>query len=84
MKAVGRNILVKRNEPEAESPGGVILVEKDKANTGTVLSVGVKATEETGVKENDKVAFSMYGAIEVNLDDQDLVLVKDSDIQLVL
>jgi len=82
MKAVGHNLLVRRDAPETESAGGIALVIEEKQKVGAVLSVGDKV--DVTVVEGDRIVFSQYGALELGLDDELMVLVRDTDVQVVL
>ena len=81
-------VLVKRTEEEETSSGGIILSgsAKEKPSQGTVVSVGPGKKNESGeisplnVKEGDTVVFGQYGGNEIKLDDEELLILSESDI----
>ena len=60
------------------------------SETGTVLSVGdgrqlkCGGRAEAQVKEGDKVLFSSYAGTEVDIDDQELLIMSETDILAIL
>jgi chaperonin GroES len=80
LKPLGNRVLVKKLEEEEE--GGIVLpadVERDeKYIRAEVLEVGT--AEKIEVKKGDKVLLSSYGGTEVELDGEELLIVKTTDI----
>ena len=81
-------ILVKRLEEKTTSKGGIIIPDsaKEKPQQGEVVSVGNGAIDDAGnvrpldVKTGDKVLFTKWGGTEVNVDDEELLIMKESDV----
>jgi chaperonin GroES len=82
-------VLVKPNAAEEKSAGGIIIPDtaKEKPQKGTVIAVGKgKYAEQTGsliplsVKEGDTVMYGKYGGTEINLDGEDYLIMRASDI----
>ena len=82
-------ILVKRTEEkEEEKKGGIIIPDtaKEKPQEGEIVAVGSgKITEEgkkqpLDVKKGDKVLFSKYAGTEVNVEDQEMLMMREDDI----
>ncbi len=82
-------ILVKRTEEEEEEKkGGIIIPDtaKEKPQEGEIVAVGSgKITEEgkkqpLDVKKGDKVLFSKYAGTEVNVEDQEMLMMREDDI----
>ena len=85
-------VVVKRIEAEEKSAGGIIIPDtaKEKPQQGEVVSVGPGGRDESGklipidVKVGDRVLFGKWSGTEVKIDDQDLLIMKESDIMGVL
>lgn len=82
-------VLVKPNAAEEKTAGGIIIPDtaKEKPQKGTVIAVGKgKYAEQTGnliplsVKEGDTVMYGKYGGTEINLDGEDYLIMRASDI----
>lgn len=81
-------VLVKRAEPETKTAGGIILPDtaEEKPMEGEVIAVGTGHVNDNGdvrpldVKSGDKVIFSKWAGTEINVDGQDLMVMKESDI----
>lgn len=81
-------VLVKRIEEDEKTAGGIIIPEtaKEKPTKGEIIAVGVGTRDESGtihpldVKVGDIVLFAKWGGTEINVDGQDLLIMKESDI----
>ncbi len=81
-------VLVRRNEEEEKSAGGIILTDsaKEKPSEGKIIAVGNGKILENGdvrpldVKVGDKVLFGKYSGTEVKVDDEDLLVMREDDI----
>mgnify|MGYP000279198488 CR=1 FL=1 len=80
-------VILKMVETEETTKGGIILTgsAKEKPSVAEVISVGpggmVDGKEVTmTVKKGDKVITSKYSGTEVKLDDEEYVVVRQSDI----
>lgn len=81
-------VVVKRIDAEEKTRGGIIIPDtaKEKPQEGEVVAVGAGARDETGklvpldVKVGDRVLFGKWSGTEVKIDDQDLLIMKESDI----
>lgn len=85
-------VLVRRMEEETTSAGGIVLPGSaaEKPNTGEVLAVGNGKILENGdvrpmdVKVGDKVLFGQYGGTSVKVDGEELLMMREEDIQAVI
>ena len=85
-------IVIKRIEAEAKSTGGIIIPDtvKEKPQQGEVVAVGPGGRDESGklipidVKAGDRVLFGKWSGTEVRIDDDDYLIMKESDIMGVL
>ena len=80
-------VVLKQGEPEEVTKSGIILTSQsqEKPQQAEVVAVGpggvVDGKEiEMTVKVGDKVVYSKYAGSEVKLDDQEYIIVKQSDI----
>lgn len=81
-------VLVRRNEEEATSAGGIILTDsaKEKPAQGEVLACGNGKILDNGevraldVKVGDKVLFGKYSGTEVKVDGEELLVMREDDI----
>jgi chaperonin GroES len=81
-------VAVKRIEGDEKSPGGVIIPEtaKEKPIQGEVIAVGPGSRDEDGqriamdVKIGDTVLFGKWSGTEVKIDNDDILILKESDI----
>ncbi len=81
-------VVVRRLESEEKTAGGLIIPDsaKEKPAEGEVVSVGAGARDESGtrismdVKTGDKVLFGKWSGTEVKINDEDMLIMKESDI----
>jgi chaperonin GroES len=81
-------VVVRRIEAEEKTAGGIIIPDtaKEKPMEGEVIAVGPGARGEDGklqpldVKAGDRVLFGKWSGTEVKLDNEDLIIMKESDI----
>jgi chaperonin GroES len=87
-KPLHDRVLVRRVESDEKTKGGLIIPDsaKEKPAQGEVVSCGEGARKdsgeliEMGVKAGDKVLFGKWSGTEVNLDGEELLIMKESDI----
>ena len=85
-------VLLRRLEQESKTAGGIIIPDtaKEKPAEGEVVAVGSGVRDESGklvpldVKSGDRVLFSKWSGTEVNLDGEELLVLKESDIMGVI
>lgn len=76
-------VIVKPAEAETKTAGGIIIPDtaKEKPQRGTVIAAGPgKKDEPMSVKQGDTVLYSKYGGTEINIDGEDLLIMRESDI----
>jgi chaperonin GroES len=81
-------VVVRRLEAEEKTAGGIIIPDtaKEKPMEGEVTAVGPGARDETGklvpldVKAGDRILFGKWSGTEVKLDNEELLIMKESDI----
>lgn len=88
LRPLSDNVLVKRLKSEAVTSGGIFLPEssQDKTQTGVVEAVGAGKILEDGslrtpsIKPGDVVMFGKYSGNDIELDSQEYLIIKESDI----
>ena len=79
LKPLGDRILVKLDETESVTSGGIVIpdtVNKEKAYRGVVMAVGDDVKE---VKVKNRVFVGKWTGVEMNINDKDCVLLREED-----
>ena len=94
MKVVplGDKVVVRRLEAKEVTAGGIVLPDsaREKPQQGRVLAVGDGALLPDGrraeqqVNEGDRVLFASFSGTEVAINDDDLLIMRESDILAVI
>ena len=85
-------VLIKRIEEGETVRGGIIIPDtaKEKPSQGEIVAVGPGGRDENGklipidLKVGERVLFGKWSGTEVKLDDEELLIMKESDIMGVL
>ena len=85
-------VVVKRIDAEEKTAGGIIIPDsaKEKPSQGEILSVGPGGRDEAGklipidLKVGDIVLFGKWSGTEVKIDNEDVLIMKESDIMGVI
>ena len=88
LRPLNDRVIIKRVEEEAVSAGGIVLPDsaKEKPSRGEVLAVGKGAVNSKGdltpmsVKVGDNVLFGKYSGSEVEVDGDELLVMREDDI----
>ena len=89
LEPLGDRLVVKPIEREEVTKGGIILPDtaKEKPQEGEVIAVGPGRLSDDGkqripmdVKVGDVVIYAKYGGTEIKIDDEELVILRESDI----
>ena len=88
IKPLDGRVVVRRLSAEETTAGGIIIPDtaKEKQQEGKVLAVGPGRRLETGkrvkpeVKNGDRVLFSKYGGTEIEINHEEVVILKEDDI----
>jgi len=88
LKPLADRLVVKPIEREEVTKGGIVLPDtaKEKPQEGKVLAVGPGRLSEDGkriamdVKVGDIVIYSKYGGTEYKIDDEEVIILRESDI----
>ena len=87
LKPLGDKIVLKVVEMEEKTKGGIILTDtsKEKPLIAKIIAVGTGEVidgkkVDLDVKEGDTVIYSKFAGTEISVDNEDLLIVKQSDI----
>ena len=88
LQPLADRLVVKPTEREEVTKGGIVLPDtaKEKPQEGKVLAVGPGRLSEDGkriamdVKVGDIVIYAKYGGTEIKIEDEELVILRESDI----
>ena len=92
IRPLADRVVVKPVEPEEKKHGGIIIPDtaKEKPQQGKILAVGPGKIADSGekvpmeVKVGDIVLYGKYSGTEVTIDNEDLLIMRESDIFAVL
>ena len=87
LKPLADRVLVQPAEAEQKTKGGIIIPDtaKEKPQKGKVIAVGTgKKDEPMTVKTGDTVLYGKYAGTEINIEGQDYLIMRESDIFAVL
>ncbi len=89
LKPLGDRLIVQAIEEDETTASGIFLPEtaKEKPSRGKVIAVGDGKWDEDGEKripldvaEGDEVLYSKYGGTEVNVEGEELLVLRESDV----
>jgi len=85
-------VIVKRKDAENKTSSGIIIPDtaKEKPQEGKVMATGTGMRAENGklqpldVKKGDRILFGKYTGIEVQIEGEDYLMMKEADILAVI
>ena len=88
LQPLADRLIVKPIEREDVTKGGIVLPDtvKEKPQDGEVIAVGPGRLSEDGkriameVKVGDIVIYARYGGTEIKVDEEELIILRESDI----
>ena len=89
LKPLGARLIVKAVQEDTTTASGIVLPDtaKEKPQKGKVLAAGEGKWDEDGEKripldvaEGDTVLYSKYGGTEVEVEGEDLLVLRESDV----
>ena len=88
LQPLADRLVIKPIEREDVTKGGIVLPDtaKEKPQEGKVLAAGPGRMSEDGkriamdVKVGDIVIYAKYGGTEIKIDDEELIILRESDI----
>ncbi|MCH2113757.1 MAG: co-chaperone GroES [Pirellulales bacterium] len=92
LQPLGDKIVVSRDESLDTTAGGIFLPDsaKDKPSRGTIVAVGTGKLLDDGtrgeiqVKKGDRVLFTSYAPETIDINDEEYLLMSESDILAVI
>lgn len=88
---LGSRVLIRRVAADAKSAGGILIPDntKEKPQEGEIVAVGSGEFESgafvpTVTKPGDRVLFGKWAGLEVKIDGENLLIMKESDVLGVL
>ncbi len=88
LKPMSDRIVVRVCEAEEKTASGIILPDtaQEKPSEGEIVAVGPGKTNDAGtlikmsLKKGDKVLYGKYSGTDVNVDGENLLIMRESDI----
>ena len=80
-------VVIKPAAAEQKSSGGIIIPDtaKEKPQKGIIVAVGAgKKDEPITVKIGDSVLYGKYAGTEINIEGEDLLIMRESDILAII
>jgi chaperonin GroES len=91
VKPLADRVLVKQEEAAEINKSGIIIPDtaKEKPQKGVVIETGPGRTEDgklvaMEVKKGDKILYGKYSGTEVTVDDEEFVIMRESDILAII
>lgn len=92
LQPLGDKVVVEREESQDRTAGGIVLPDsaKDKPSRGTIVAIGTGKLLDDGtrgslqVKKGDRVLFTSYAPETITIDDEEFLLMSESDILAVI
>lgn len=92
LKPLADRVVVKPLEQQEVKKGGIIIPDtaKEKPMQGEIVAAGPGRTTEDGkrvdleVKVGDKILYGKYSGTEVSLDNQEYLIMRESDILAII
>ncbi len=92
LQPLGDKVVVERDESLDTTAGGIFLPDsaKDKPSRGTIIAIGTGKLLDDGtrgelqVKKGDRILFTSYAPEPINIDDEEYLLMSESDILAVI
>ena len=88
LQPLADRVVVKPMEKEEKTKSGIYLPDtaKERPQEGEIIAVGPGRLSEDGkriamdIKAGDVVVYAKYGGTEIKVDDEELVILRESDI----
>ncbi len=88
LQPLADRVVVKPIEREEVTKGGIVLPDtvKEKPQEGEVIAAGPGRLSEDGkriamdIKVGDRVIYAKYGGMDIRIDDEELIILRESDI----
>jgi len=87
IKPLADRVVIEPMPAEEKTAGGIIIPDtaKEKPQRGTVVAVGPgKKDDPLTVKEGDIVLYGKYAGTEININNKDYLIMRESDIVAII
>jgi chaperonin GroES len=92
VKPLADRVLIKPAEAAEVKKGGIIIPDtaKEKPVQGEVMEVGTGRQTEEGkvipmtVKKGDKILYGKYSGTEISIDDEEMLIMRESDVLAII
>lgn len=92
IRPLADRVVVKPKKEEEMKKGGIIIPDtaKERPQEGTIIEVGSGKLDENGkrialeVKKGDRVIFSKYAGNEIEIEGEEYIIMRESDILAVI
>jgi len=84
IKPLGSRVLIKQEEAVEQTKSGIYIPNsaKEKPTVGEVIAIG--SSDDLEVKIGDKVMYQKFGGTKVEVDNQEYLLLEQSDILAIM
>ena len=88
LRPLADHVLIRRHEVDEQYPGGIVIPDtaKERPQEGEILAVGPGRMMDDGHRQpiavaiGNTVLFGKYAGTEIKLDQEDLLVMRESDI----
>ena len=92
IKPLSDRVVVRAHEAEEKTASGIILPDtaKEKPQIGEIVAVGAGKTNDSGnlvkmsLKNVDTVLYGKYSGTEINIEGEELLIMRESDILAII
>ncbi len=92
IKPLSDRVVVRAHEAEEKTASGIILPDtaKEKPQIGEIVAVGGGKTNDSGnlvkmsLKKGDTVLYGKYSGTEINIEGEELLIMRESDILAII
>lgn len=90
LRPLGDRVIIKKIEAEEKTKSGIVLpsTAKEQPQMAEVIAVGVEIDKDEKTKDQlkvgDKIIFSKYAGTEIKVDNQEVTILKFSDVLAVV
>ena len=87
IKPLAYRVVVQPQEAETKTASGLYIPDtaKEKPQRGKIMAVGSgKKDEPMELKEGDLVLYGKYAGTEINIDDQEYLIMRQSDVLAII